>query len=219
MSNDGQWFGYRLAPGEGDAEIVVKKTRGGEADKDKERTFAVGEAPAAPAGGGGRGGEAPGGGSPTLAFSEDGKWAAFTTYPTRREAQRLRRQRRPIQSSVTIVNLATGEKKEYPKIRRFAFSGDASTWIALQRFSRRRRPAAAGAAAPAEAARRRGRCRPRAARPSVPRGTDLILRDLATGPELNVGNVGEFSFRKDGSRLAWRSTRPNASATACSSAT
>ena len=58
---------------------------------------------------------------------------AFTTYPSRREAQRLRRTRRPVQSSVTIVNLATGEKREYPRIRRFAFSGDASTWIALHR--------------------------------------------------------------------------------------
>ena len=35
-----------------------------------------------------------------------------------------------------------------------------------------------------------------------PKGTDLLLRDLASGAELNVGNVSEFSFRKDGRLLA-----------------
>ena len=28
MSADGQWFGYRLTPQEGDAEVVLKRTRG-----------------------------------------------------------------------------------------------------------------------------------------------------------------------------------------------
>ena len=27
LSNDGQWFGYRLAPQEGDAEVVVKAVK------------------------------------------------------------------------------------------------------------------------------------------------------------------------------------------------
>ena len=53
----------------------------------------------------------------------------------------------------------------------------------------RRRGAAAGGAAGGAA-------------PERPRGTDLILRDLANGAELNVGNVSEFSFRKDGKLLA-----------------
>src|SRR5215207_3928060 len=124
LSRNGQWFAYRLAPQEGDAEIVLKRV-----GAEKEWRFPAGEQPQAE--GGGRGGGAP---VSTLAFSEDGKWAAFTTYPTRAAAQRLRRQRRPIQSSVALVNLATGEKKDFPRIRRFAFSGESSAWIALHRF-------------------------------------------------------------------------------------
>src|SRR6185503_14397341 len=38
--------------------------------------------------------------------------------------------------------------------------------------------------------------------PERPRGTDLLLRDLPNGLELNVGNVSDFSFRKDGKLLA-----------------
>ncbi len=109
VSNDGQWFAYRLGPGEGDAQVVVRSTRTG-----KETTFEIGEP------GGGGGGAAGGGpaaaagvGGASLDFSEDSKWVAFTTYPKRAEAQRLRRQRRPVQNGVTIVNLATGEKHEY----------------------------------------------------------------------------------------------------------
>ena len=196
LSSDGQWFGYRLAPQEGDAEIVLKRSRA-----DKEWRFPAGEQPQAEGGGGGRGGA---GAVSTLAFSEDGNWAAFTTYPTRQAAQRLKRQRRPIQSSVTLVNLATGEKKEYPKIRRFAFSGESSAWIALHRFGPDA-PAGAGgagggAAAPAGGGRAGAGAGGAADRP---RGTDLILRDLAAGAELNVGNVSEFSFRKDGRLLAF----------------
>ncbi|HET7216844.1 MAG TPA: prolyl oligopeptidase family serine peptidase [Vicinamibacterales bacterium] len=199
VSNDGQWFAYRIAPGEGDAQVVVRRVRG----DGKEWKFDVGELPTAGAGGG-RGGDAAGGGAqPALDFSEDSKWIAFTTYPARREAQRLRRQRRPVQGSATIVDLASGEKREYTRIRRFVFSGNASTWIALQRQAPQ-----APAAGPAAGAEGRGGA-PAGAGPGGgaaaerPRGTDLILRELATGQELNVGNVADFAFSRDGSMLAW----------------
>jgi dipeptidyl aminopeptidase/acylaminoacyl peptidase len=192
LSADGQWFGCRLAPQEGDAEIVLKRVRG-----DKEWRFPAGEQPQGEAGGG-RGG---GGAVSTLAFSEDGKFAAFTTYPTRAAAQRLRRQRRPIQSSVTVVNLESGEKKEYPKIRRFSFSGESAGWIAMHRYGA---DAPGGAAAGAAAAGRgAGGGAAGGTGADRPRGSDLLLRDLASGAELNVGNVGEFSFRKDGRLLAF----------------
>ena len=188
VSNDGQWFAYRIAPGEGDAQVVVKRAKAGE----KELTFEVGEIPT-PAAGAGRGGDAGGGAASALDFSEDSKWVAFSTYPSRREAQRLRRQRRPVQNGVTIVNLATGEKREYPRIRRFAFSGAASTWIALQRQAAAAEGRGGAAATPT----------PVPGLPDRPRGTDLILRELASGQELNVGNVADFTFSKDGSLLAW----------------
>ena len=195
LSNDGQWFAYRLAPQEGDGEVVIKRVRG----DNKEQRFPIGEQPTE-VGGAGRGG---GGTAPsTLAFSEDGKWVAFTTYPTRLAAQRLKRQKRPIQSGVTVVNVATGDKKEYPKIRRFAFSGESAGWIALHRYGPDAAPGAGGGAPAAGGAGGRGVAAGSAA-PDRPRGADLILRDLASGAELNVGNVSEFSFRKDGRLLAF----------------
>ena len=49
VSHDGQWFGYRLAPGEGDAQVVLRQTTG-----DREMKFDIGEPPAAQGGGGRR---------------------------------------------------------------------------------------------------------------------------------------------------------------------
>ena len=101
------------------------------------------------------------------------------------------------------MNLATGEKKEYPRIRRFAFNGDTST---LHRAPPRACDAAApGAGGPRPAAApasRRSAGGGRRAASDRPRGTDLILRELATGAELNVGNVSEFAFTRDGKFLA-----------------
>ena len=128
VSNDGLWFGYRFGPGEGDIQMVIRRT----SSTEKPRTFDIGEPPAPPAPAGGPPPPVP---SLSLEFSDDSKWVAFMTYPTRRDAQRLKRQRRPIESGVAIVNLATGEKRDYGKIRKFAFSGEASTWVALQRYA------------------------------------------------------------------------------------
>jgi dienelactone hydrolase len=197
LSNDGEWFAYRIAPGEGDAQIIVRRTH-----TDKELTFDAGETPT-PAGGGGRGGPGADGAGPasTLAFSDDSKWVAFTTYPSRAEQQRLRRQRRPVNSSVGVVNLETGEKRDYARIRRFAFSGEASTWVALHRQPAQAAGAGAGRGeAPSQTPAPGGAAGPSA--PDRPRGTDLILRELATGDETNVGNVSEFAFTRDGKFLA-----------------
>ena len=82
--------------------MVIRQTQG-----DKEYRFPVGE-----------------GRSGMLALSDDAKWAAFTVAPTKKEAAQLRKQRRPIQNKVTILNLADGTEIKIDKIQRFAFSGE-----------------------------------------------------------------------------------------------
>jgi dipeptidyl aminopeptidase/acylaminoacyl peptidase len=182
LSADGRWLAYILAPNEGDANVVIKSTEA----RGKEYTFPIGEVP-------GPGGGAPGGaGSPMLQISEDSKWAAFLVNPTRAEGRRARTARRPIQTKVAIVNLATGEKREYDKIRRFVFAGESPRYLALSAY-----PAGAPAAPAATAA---GGAAPA---PSAPSASDLLLLELATGTITNIGNVGEFGFDKFGHYLAY----------------
>ena len=47
VSSDGQWFAYRLAPTEGDSEVILRNTR-----TDKESRFPIGQLPGRAAGGG-----------------------------------------------------------------------------------------------------------------------------------------------------------------------
>ena len=74
-----------------------------------------------------------------------------------------------------VVNLASGEKKEYPKIRRFAFSGESAAWIALQRYGPDA-PGGGAAAAGGGGGRGAGAGAGGGNTPERPRGTDLILR-------------------------------------------
>ncbi|HSP89389.1 MAG TPA: hypothetical protein VLN08_00695, partial [Vicinamibacterales bacterium] len=193
FSNDGRWVAYRLSPMEGDSEIFVKAT-----DSDKVYTFPVGEAPSM---GGGAGG--PGGGAvPTasLGFSEDSKWAAFMVYPTRAEGQRLRRQRRPVQAKVQLLDLTSGKDVTIENVRRFAFAGERGGWVAIAKApAASGGPGAGAAAAPAPGGASGSGA---GAASDRPKGADLILRDLATGRDLNIGNVAEFAFDKSGRFLA-----------------
>jgi hypothetical protein len=132
-----------------------------------------------------------------ILFSEDSKWVAFTAYPTGRESEIAKRQRKRTYNKVNLLNLSSGKKIEFEKVRKFEFSGESSSWIALQKYppegqagEQRRASAPSGPAAAA----------PREERAS---GTDLILHELASSNDLSIGNVSEFSFDKKGRLMAW----------------
>ena len=176
ISNDGQWLAYRVSPLQGDTDVVIRSLAG-----DKEYRVAVGDGP----------GAAP-------AFSDDSTYAAVIVAPTKKAAAAAKKTRKPAQTSVTIIKLADGSKTEIEKIRAFAFSGETPGWIALHRY-------AAGASA-APSAPAPGPAAPAAgpdAKSDAPRGADLILRELATGNDLSIGNVADFSFDKSGRWLAY----------------
>ena len=149
VSANGEWFAYRLAPAEGNAEVVIRNLKSG-----KELRFPVGDsgesapaaaatpAPAAAA-------MAVGGADPSI--SADSRWVAFHAYPTTEQAKRLKKDRKPIQTRVVLLELGTGKKTEFEKIRRFAFSGENATYIALQRYGPDAPPAPAAPAPPAAA--------------------------------------------------------------------
>ncbi len=122
VSSDGQWFAYRLSPNEGDSEVVVKNLR-----DSKETKYPAGEAPVPNF----FGPEPPAPPPPALVFSDDGKWLAITVHPSAKETKRLKKEKKPLYDNATLVELATGKKTEFEKVRRFAFSGKRSAWVAL----------------------------------------------------------------------------------------
>ncbi len=188
VSNDGVWLAYKVVPNEGNAEVVLKNLQDG-----KEQRFPIGEmarpnpfepgaAPMAPVN------------THDVAFSDDSKWLAFDEHPSVKEGKLLKKQHKPLQNKVLLVELATGKKTEFDGIKRFTFSGERSSAIALHRYP----PTPAGpAAAPAAP----GATPPKA--DDKPQGSDLIVVELATGNDLSLGNVSDFAFDKKGDWLAW----------------
>jgi hypothetical protein len=153
LSPDGAWLAYRMGPQEGDAEVIVRQTAG-----DKEMRFPVGQ------------------GTGLFAYSDDSAWIGITTSATKREADAARRTNRTLQTGVTLVNLATGDKTSIPKIRRFAFDGE------LGGCARRRRPGRARGSRGRRTSQQRGakhrapRYRPRAPRFEDRRGAQRRQR-------------------------------------------
>jgi dipeptidyl aminopeptidase/acylaminoacyl peptidase len=197
VSHNGEWFAYRLAPAEGNVDVVVRNLKTG-----NELRFPIGDpSAAAPSPTAAAPGPLPAalatGGDPLL--SADGRWMAFHTYPTTQQAKRLKRDRRPIQTKAVLVELATGKKTEFDKIRRVAFNGDLSTHLVLQRYGPEGPGPGVGAApaapGPGNAAA--------AAAADRPTGADLLVYELATGAEMNIGNVSDFAFNKSGAWLAY----------------
>jgi dipeptidyl aminopeptidase/acylaminoacyl peptidase len=193
LSNDGKWLVYTIGPNEGDASLVIRST-GADA---KETKFPIGEAAG---GGGGFGG---GGGGVTV--SGDSRWVAYTISPPSTAGRGGRGGRggagggqnaaapaAPTQNKMGLVNLATGEKKEFDKVRRFSFNGEKPTWVAMQSYP--------DTPAPAAAAPTGGRGGGGGASAT---GTDLVLYNLASAEAVNVGNVADFNFDDSGEWLAY----------------
>ena len=165
ISNDGQWFAYRLSPAEGDGEVIIRETKG-----EKEFKFPAGEAVGYSSGG-------------KISFSEDSKWAAFTILPEAKEAKKLKKQKKKLYNKAGLVNLSSGKKVEFEKVKTFAFSEENPSWIVFHKY-----PAESQAKEKEE---------------EKWSGTDLILHELGTKREQNIGNVSEFKFDKKGRWLAW----------------
>ncbi|MGH9486277.1 MAG: S9 family peptidase [Terriglobales bacterium] len=188
LSRDGAWFAWRATPMEGNGYVVFRQTQGA-----KQWRFGVGEQP--PPAGYGR--YTPPG---EPALSSDGKWGAFIADPTHAESRRLRRKHQAIETHAGLVDLATGKMVEFARVRSFKFSGDNPDWIALEKYG------------PEEPAARRGsKLKPEDTPESDPKGYDVILRQLSTGAEFNLGHVGEFAFDRQGRYLAYTVSAPDRS--------
>ena len=162
LSPDGSWFMHRLSPLEGESEVVLRQT-----GTDKEHRFPLGEAPRF-------------GGGPRTGFSSDSRWAAFLAYPGSKDMKALRKEKKRVTTTAVLVNLATGEKTEFEKVRALAFSGENPGYLAFHRYT------------PESQEKEKDKWT----------GSDLVVRELATGKEVNIGNVAEFAFDKSGKRLA-----------------
>jgi dipeptidyl aminopeptidase/acylaminoacyl peptidase len=173
LSNDGKWFAHREGPNEGEGEVIVRNVADGKETK-----------------------HAAGGGFGQLQFSFDSKWLAFSVTPYMKPGSNSATPRP--KSKLVLINLATAEKTELEGVSSGEFSGEAASHLAYRKSSDSTPPTAipgipSGITLPAA-----GSTTPTT---TAHTGTDLVLRNLATGVELVLGNVSDYSFNKLGTWL------------------
>lgn len=205
LSSDGKWFAYVVGPSEGDQTLVVRGT----AEDAAETRIPVGD----------------GGGS--IAISDDSKWLGYIVAPPRpQEGRRGGRGGRggargggggggqsaaaadSARNRFVLMDLASGETKEFERIRRFLFAGEEPEWIAMQGY-----PPNEGGESGAGAGRGGGGRGGRGGRGGFSGGSagntqdggdaDVLLYEIATGQLVNIGRVGQYAFSDDGAWLAY----------------
>lgn len=216
LSNDGQWLAYAISAQAEDGEVIARNVKSGQEFRsargsnpqftadgkfmlftilppktDASGADAEGEGAAAPAaaGRGGRGG-AGGGGD---------------------------------RNGLGIMTLADGKVTTIDRVTGFKLAEESSMWVAFKkaapaaagRGNGRRGGGAAGTAGAAGAAGAQGAAgagepgaTPAATTPAEPEktktpGTEVVLRNLATGAETPLAEVNEYIWNKDGSWLAY----------------
>lgn len=113
-------------------------------------------------------------------FTGDSKWLAFKIYPTDKELIKLKKKKKKAHNKIGLLNLKTGKKQEIEKVKSFSFSNKNPGWIGLHKYAEDSKPGK-----------------------DKRRGSDLILLELASGKEFNIGNVSEFAFDEEGNWLVW----------------
>ncbi len=212
LSGDGQWFAYVVAPNEGNATVVVRRTTegatetripvgetGGSLDISGDSRwlgYLVGpdwvDSSAAGGRGSGRGASGRAGGPGTQGTG--GRQGADSAKGPRETATRF-----------VVRNLASGEEKEFPRIRRFLFNTDTATWVALVGY-----PAGSGGSAtsgaPAGPARGVGGG---GGGGGTAGGASVMLYNLRSGELFNLGMIQEFAFDDAGDWLAYTMDTPD----------
>ena len=150
ISDDGNWMTYGYRHHRADDTLYVKNLETGQQY------------------------EVPRGSTPE--FSDNSRWMAYTIDKTFEEAEKLRKDSKPVPEQAGLLNLVSGERITWNNVDSFVFSV-GSGFLALKME-----------AADAEAEFD---------------GTDLVLRNLTGEFDEVIGNANEFSFNKPGTHLAF----------------
>lgn len=210
LSVDGRYAAYALVGQESDGEVVVRQLSDGREWRST-RGASGGAAAAAPA----MPGEAPARSSlPLLSFSADGRYLAFTIYPSRAELDKAKKDKKrgddAPKPSLGIMDLATGKVETVERVKRFAWPEEGGAYLAVQLEA----PAAKKEGAVPPAATRSDAEEPyqdQAAAPGAAAtaarkkdaGTELLLIDVAAAKRTSFKDVADFAWPRSGSYLAY----------------
>ena len=107
-------------------------------------------------------------------FSSGSRWLAYSIGVSPDERERMRKQKKPVRNKLGLLDLHTGEQDTIDDIESFSFSEDG-LYLALRRY------------------------KPDGKKSD---GVDVVVRELASGESLSLGNVAQTAWQDQGHLLA-----------------
>ena len=216
LSPDGHYLVYGLFPQEGDGEVVVKNLQSG-----VETRHAAGERPEPPPPNPlaelNPTGEGPGPQQRgiSIAFTPDGAYVAFSTFPTHADVYAAKKAKKRAEQmpkgGMVIVNLPTGQATRVERVKSFqAAEKNSSTLVYLKEADESATPAASKDEESTDSndvqdqrggGRGAGAGAGRGDRPEY--GSDMLIRDLPSGSETAIPDVLDYSVAKDGATVIY----------------
>lgn len=152
LSDNGAWMTYGLQPNGGDDTLFIQHLN------DSERFYRIPFA------------ESP-------EFSENSEWVAYLVTPNEKEAEKLKKSKKPLFNTAVLHRLSDGETWSFERANSMAFTRNSRHFaVHLKKTADDK---------------------------SEHEGSDLVLVDLVSGTAQNIGNVSDFAFNERGSHLAY----------------
>lgn len=123
-------------------------------------------------------------------FSADSQWLADLVGMSETDEAAQRKAKKPIHKKLRLTKLATGESTTIDDVETFAFNA-AGTHVALRKYAPTKPDGPAGNADSGDEA---------------PVGATLVVRTLASGVDMSLGNVSQYAWQSKGSLLAAATT-------------
>jgi dipeptidyl aminopeptidase/acylaminoacyl peptidase len=199
LSRDGQWLAYALVPQDGDGELVVLNLK-----TNKEYRAARGKQPV---------------------IAVDGKFVVFTIAPVKADVDKAKKDKKKPEeqpkNALGIMNLASGEVTTVDRVKSFKLAAESGAFVAYLMEPPLKKPDEKKDEAKKEepkkepevkkapevkagaAAEEPKKEEPKKEEKKKEPGSDLVIREFASGKETKVAEVADYVWAKPGTWLAY----------------
>jgi dipeptidyl aminopeptidase/acylaminoacyl peptidase len=184
IARDGSWLVYALVAQDGDGELVVKNLAGGTEHRH------------------------PRGSAPVLTV--DNTFVVFTIVPPKSEVDKAKKDKKKPEempkNQLGIMSLADGKVTTIDRVKSFKVPEESGRFVACLLEAPLKKAEAPKPEEKKEPAAKAEEKAPKKKEKDA--GTELVVRELATGTEAKAADVIEYAWSKDGAWLAFATASP-----------
>jgi len=181
VSRDGTWLVYALAAQEGDGELVARNLKTNAETRHPRGRDAV--------------------------VTADGTFVVFAVSPPRADVDKAKKEKKKPDEmpkpGLGVLDLSTGKVATVPRVKSFKVAEDGSRFVAYLLEAPEKKDETKAGEKNEEAKPAEKKDEPKKKEKKKDPGTELVIRELATGAETRVAEVTDYAWSKSGDRLGY----------------